>query len=142
MHGLISASSRRRQRRSARRHIRHGQRAAALRAFTAARLYLDKAARTVAVAAECTGSNPRYVLAALTLLRNEDAGLVKDVLRDRIPLLKAAAQVQRVVELVTAYRSASVPQRATAAKRVGIDTVWDEMIVPTIAVERTEATSN
>ena len=51
MHGLISATHGRRQRASARRHYRHGWRAAVVRAFTAAGLYLNEQVPTLTAAA-------------------------------------------------------------------------------------------
>ena len=48
MHGLVTSGHRLRQRLSARRRFRHGQRAAAIRAFTGARLYLNCAVPTAA----------------------------------------------------------------------------------------------
>jgi len=47
----------RRQRASARRHFRHGWRAAAAQAFTAAEIYLDKRVPSLAAAAMHCGSN-------------------------------------------------------------------------------------
>jgi hypothetical protein len=64
MHDLVTSPHRLRQRQSARRHFRHGKRAAATRAFTGARLYLNGAVPTLAAAADSAGSNVAYVQAA------------------------------------------------------------------------------
>ena len=64
MHGLVTSGHRLRQRQSARRRFRHGQRAAAVRAFTGARLYLNCAVPTLAAAVDSTGSCPAYIQAA------------------------------------------------------------------------------
>ena len=93
MHGLIKVSPRRRQRASARRHFRHGCRAAAARAFTAAEIYLDKKAPSLAAAAMHCGSNVPYVQAAIVLIQNATARpqrMRQWVLEGRMPLLAAA----------------------------------------------------
>ena len=77
MHGLVTSGHRLRQRQSARRHFRHGKRAAATRAFTGARLYLNGAVPTLAAAADSTGSNVAYVQAAIVLLKADNASLVQ-----------------------------------------------------------------
>ena len=84
MHGFLKTTRRRRQ--SSRRHFRHGQRAAALRALTGARLYINQLTLTLVTAAESTGSSVGYVQAAVTLLRSENSSLVGEVLAGRIPL--------------------------------------------------------
>jgi hypothetical protein len=132
MHGLFKATPPRRQRKSSRRHFRHGLRAAAVRAFTAASLHLHKSplVSALASAAECTGSNVSYVRAATVLLKANNTSLIGEVMAGRIPLLQAASQVRHLVNLVEAYRAASPEARAAAGRTVGIDAVWDEMIVP------------
>lgn len=137
MHGFINGARRRRQ--SARRHFRGGRRTAALRAFTGAHLYLNKWVPTLATAAGSCGSNIEYVRAAVVLLRGDDETLQTSVLTGHTSLLAAAAQVRRLVDLIAAYRNASSAQKAAAGRAVGIDMVWDEMIIPTITVEREKA---
>jgi hypothetical protein len=95
MHGLIRRAARRRQRASARRHFRHGWRAAAARAFTGAELYLNKTAPTLAAAAACCGSNVQYVQAAIVLI--QDQKIRRSVLEGRVPLLAAAHEMRRAV---------------------------------------------
>ena len=97
MHGLVTSGHRLRQRQSARRRFRHGQRAAAVRAFTGARLYLNCAVPTLAAAADSTGSCPAYIQAAIILLKADNASLTAEVLAGRVSILQAAAQVRRVV---------------------------------------------
>jgi hypothetical protein len=126
MYGLTKGSRRRRQ--SARRHFRHGQCAAALRAITGARLYLNGAVPTLAVAAESTGSNPSYIQAALTLLRADNAPLVNEVLAGDIPIREAAAQIRPLVDLVTAYREAKDPDRVAFARACGVEAIFSTLV--------------
>jgi hypothetical protein len=136
---------RRRQRASARRHFRNGYRAAAARAFTAAELYLNKTAPTLAAAAIRCGSSLGYLQAALVLLKDQTAS-IDPVLVGDVPLLEAAHQVRRrqkaeritVEEMTTAWRSWSPGQRARFGREVGISDLWDHSIVPTISEERGE----
>src|SRR5262245_34679062 len=117
MHGLIKASCRRRQRRrSSHRRFRNGKRAAALRAFTAATLYASGSAPSLAIAAACCGSCTQYVRAAVVLQRSENRALIKNVLAGRVDLQRAAAQVRRVADLVSAYRRAADEDRVRFAR--------------------------
>jgi hypothetical protein len=111
--------------RSARRLFRHGQRAAVLRAFTAAGLYIDKTIPSLVTAAESCGSNVAYVTAAVILLRSENATLQEQVLRGHVPLLAAADQVKSVANLVTAYRAAKDTDRVAFARVCGTDAILD-----------------
>src|SRR6185436_1040173 len=86
--------------RSSRRHFRGRKRAAVLRAMTAARLYLDQTAPTLAAAAVECGSNERYVRAAVILIKTENAVLVDRALFGQVNLLKAAHDAQRLADLV------------------------------------------
>src|SRR5262245_29266741 len=91
--------TRRRQRASSRRHFRHGCRAAAARAFTAARIYLDQSIPTLAAAAMHCGSNVPYVQAAILLIQDETAPhpeiLRKAILKGRVSLLAAAREARQ-----------------------------------------------
>jgi len=131
MHGFIKSSGGSRQ--SARAHFRHGQRMAAVRALTAAHLYLDSP-WSLQKAAESCGSNVAYVRAAIALVRSENQTLINTVIRGFVPILTAAKQVQQLGQLIAAYRSATVPDRIAFAKVVGPTTLFDTMLAP--AVER------
>jgi hypothetical protein len=136
MHGLFNGYRRHRQ--SARRHfLRNGERAAALRALTGARLYLTKQVSSYAAAAECCGSNRLYVKAAVTVLTAENPALRGRVLRGWIPLMEAARQVEQVATLVRAYRAASAADRVEFAKIVGPTVLFDTALVP--AIDATDA---
>jgi hypothetical protein len=114
-----------RQYQSARRHFRHGKRAAVVRAFTAARLYINNAVPTLEAAAEACGSNVAYVQAALILMRAENASLVHDVLAGRVSILQAAREAQRLANLITAYREAKDPDRIAFVHACGAEAIFD-----------------
>jgi hypothetical protein len=131
MHGLFRAPRRHRQ--SARRHyLRSGERAAALRALTGARLYLTKQVSSYVAAAECCGSNRLYVKAAVTLLTAENSTLREQVLQGWIPLMAAAHQVERIAALVRAYRVATSADRVEFARVVGPTTLFDNALIPAL----------
>jgi len=157
MHGYIARRRRRRQ--SARRHfLRNGQCAAALRAFTGARGYLSGQFPTLPVAAVSVGSNTHYVKAAVTILQTEDPALINRAMCGQ-SILSIAAEVKPLAELMMAYRSASVSpevlrafaaatgatsdlgehllhstpiQRTEAARGLGAEVVWNDMIEPLV----------
>jgi hypothetical protein len=128
MHGLVTSGHRLRQRQSERRRFRHGQRAAAVRAFTGARLYLNCAVPTLAAAADSTGSCPAYIQAAIILLKADNASLTAEVLAGRVSLLQAAAQVRRMVDLVTAYKLAQDPDRVAFARACGVERIFNVLV--------------
>jgi hypothetical protein len=144
MHGLIRATHRRRQRASSRRHVRHGWRAAAVRAFTGARLYLNKQAPTLVRAAEDCGSNVHYVRAALVVIKDGSLHNQGLVLTGHVPLLVAANQMRRrrkaelitADEAVAAWRLWSPAQRAEFGRGAGISEIWDNAIIPVMSEER------
>jgi hypothetical protein len=144
MHGLINGTSHRRQHASARRHFRHGWRAAVVRAFTAAGLYLNEQVPTLTAAAERCGSNLPYVRAAIVLIKHETLSGQEKVLRGHVPLLVAANQAWRqrkvkditVDEVVMSWRRWTPEQRAEFGRGAGISEVWDHAIAPVINEER------
>jgi hypothetical protein len=99
---------------------------------TGARLYLQKSAPTLIAAAECCGSNVRYVRAAVALCNSENATLLDDVLAGRTPLLQAAAQAKPAADLVVAYRRAGPQDLIDLCRAVGADTIFTNMIEPAI----------
>jgi hypothetical protein len=137
----------RRRRASARRYIRHGCRAAAARAFTAAKGYLDGTFSTLAQAADCCGSNVLYVQAALVLLQDKtapDPQMVRElVLEGHMPLLAAARAARRrqegagvtVERMAAAYRCWTPAQRAAFGRVVGVSELWESAIMPAIGKE-------
>jgi len=162
MHGFDNGGLRPRRRRR-RQFNPDGERLAALRAFTGARLVRAEAI-SMAEAAERSGSNRCYVKAALTLLASENTTLIQRVVAGHVPLRAAAAQMKRLAQLVAAYRWSSATdrnkfrdltgltnnladhlihadpaERAEAARALGADVVWDEMILPIIQQDRQSA---
>jgi len=136
MRGLLRCNSPRRQRASARRHFRHGCRAAAARAFTAAEIYLDKRVPSLAAAAMHCGSNVQYVQAAIVLIQNETAKpqqMRQWVLEGRMPLLAAAHAAKQLAS----WRR-WMKQRVQFGRNVGITEVWADAIVPALGEERGE----
>jgi hypothetical protein len=130
MHGFNAVLKRkryRRQYRSARRHFRHGLRAAVMRAVTAAKLYASGSASTITIAAASCGSSEIYVKAAITLLRAENAVLLERVLTGDISLLRAAAQTKRIADLVAAYRCANDADRIAFMRACGTENILDEL---------------
>ena len=115
-------------------HYRRGQRAAALRAITGARIWFGEplVARTQAQAAVMTGSNYQYLNAAVTLLRSEDAGLLADVVAGRMSLLRAAAIVKKRARLLRAYREAGAADLAAVGCKVGAAEVFDRVVAPAL----------
>jgi hypothetical protein len=114
--------------RARRRHMRHGVCAAALRAITAARLYASGTIPNLIKAAESCGSNVHYIRAAIILLRSKDSVLLDRVLRGHIPLLAAASQVRRFVDLVAAYQAADVKDHVDSFRVLGPERVFDEAV--------------
>jgi hypothetical protein len=114
-------------------HKRNGVCLAALRAFTAAQLYL--APENTFDLAECAlrcGSGVVYVRAAIVLLEHDDPTLIDAVVHGRINILAAAKPIAAEMRLVAAFTAASPKARAAAGARIGSAAVWDSLIVPTI----------
>ncbi len=112
-----------------RRHMRYGVCAAALRAITAARLYLSGTVPDLIKAAESCGSNVHYVRAAIVVLRAENSVLLDRVLCGHVSLLAAASQVRRLVDLIAAYRAATEKDHVASFRVVGPDRVFDEVVL-------------
>jgi len=125
--GTVSKSTPRRYR-SARRRFRDGRCAAAVRALTGARLYLSGAVPTLAKAAESTGSCTPYVRAAAILLKADNTGRVQNVVAGHVPLLQAAREAERLVNLVTAYREAKDPDRVAFARACGTEAILNVLV--------------
>jgi hypothetical protein len=114
------------------RHTRAGQCAAAVRATTAAKLYLAGQVPSVAAAALGCGAYVAYTRAAVILLQSENATMLERVLRGHIPLSTAAQQLKQVAALVDAYRAAAAVERVAFARAVGPTVLFDNMLVPAI----------
>jgi hypothetical protein len=79
-------------------------------------------------ASESCGSTPKYVVAAIILLRSENAVLLDRVLRGHVSILAAASQVRRLVELIAAYKAADAKDHITTFRMLGPDRVFDEVV--------------
>ena len=114
--------------------IHHGQRRAALQGVTAARAYLAKLpwAPTIAIAAECCGSNPAYVRATIILLKAEDERALEMVLRGSWSLLETAARLKARARCVSTLRETPLSDLPAVTRTVGVDFVWDNLISPTL----------
>jgi hypothetical protein len=127
----------RRPRQSPRRQIRNGQRAAALRAITAAKFYLRGEFKTVSDASESCGANVKYTMAASVLLR---AGYnLDDVLSGNLPLLTVADELRPTVELVEALERARPRDLARAGRRFGAEKLFTSMVEPALDSDSTIA---
>ena len=146
-------------RRSSRRHFRNGVCAAALRAMTAAKVYLFGGENiTFAEAAARHGSNVAYVRAGITLIKAGDQFLIRRVMHGDIPILVAAKLVEPLVMLLAGYAKASPKvkddffavtgctadlglhlvassaiERTESAKRFGnAEAIWEQMVMPLV----------
>jgi hypothetical protein len=134
-----------------------------LRAYTAASHVQNEGCARKAAAKAC-GSNPHYVAAMLALLSSENWSLINKVLTGEVSLLAAAQEMGRLATAVAAYRAMAAEdrkaftvltgvtadltdhlvhsdpsQRAEAARALGPDVVWDEMVMPLIVEDRQSA---
>src|SRR5262249_14906218 len=105
--------------------FRNNQRAAALRAFTAASLFASGSAPSVAAAAVCCGSCPPYLGGAGTALPSQNKTIIKEMLSGAMGLSRAAAQVRRVADLVSAYRRAADKDRVSFARAGNAEQLLD-----------------
>jgi hypothetical protein len=162
MHGF-QRSGLRPRRRHRRQFNRDRKRRAVLRALTGAKLYLAGWFSSLAAAAEAVGAGVDYVRAAIILLRSENVSLLQKVLAGEAPMLAAARETVKLAAAVTAYKAMTAadrkafavvtgatadltdhlvrsipPQRAEAARALGADVVWDQMVLP-LLVEDKEA---
>jgi len=55
------------------------------------------------------------------------------VLRGEVPVLVAAAQVEGLARLLTAFAAASAETKVAFAETVGVETLFDTAIAPNIA---------
>jgi hypothetical protein len=143
--------------RSRRRRFRGGQSVAALHALLAARAYAAGWFNTLTDAAVSAGASVDYTRAALVLLKNGNDDLIHHVLQGQVTFLSAAAQVAPQVRMIEAFKKASpenlkavyaatgmtsdlgehilhssAEKQIAAARKVGVDVLWDGMIAPVI----------
>jgi hypothetical protein len=100
-----------------------------VKAFLAAKGYLDGQFPTLASAASFYGTNPAYVAAAVALIKAGDDDLIKKVLRGSASLLAAAGSVRRVVRMVEDFGMSSATERRWFGQAVGPAKVFDDVVV-------------
>jgi hypothetical protein len=136
MHGYLSETSKlpRRSRQSPRRQHRGGQRAAYLRAWTAARLRSGEPIPrpTLTEAAILCGSSVPYIAALELVMQQGDPRLIDQILRGKIPLMVAANLLRKRGKLARAYRKASPKDRIDAVRALGPTRIFDEALVPAL----------
>jgi hypothetical protein len=114
------------------RHYRHGQRAAAFRAVTAAKAYLRGDQSSLVEAAEAHGSCPSYVAAGIVVVQSQDPVLVDAVITGTLPLLGAAESVKNVAHALVAFQRLSAVERITFGAQVGVKELWDDCVCPVL----------
>jgi hypothetical protein len=129
----FNGTSPRRQRRSPHRQFRNGQRAAVLRAVTAAGLYdTAPASDTLAKAAAACGTSIPYLRGALALRDHGDERLIRSVMFGHLSLQEAVKEIEPVVRLARAYRSASTSDRVAFARRVGVNDIFETLVTASV----------
>jgi hypothetical protein len=160
MHGFQQGGLRPRRRRR-RQFNPDGERLAVKRGLTGAKLYLAGWFPSLKTAAEAVGAGVDYVRAAVALLRAENTSLLRKVLAGETPMLAAARGTLQLAAAVAAYKAMveadrkafasitgatadltdhlarSVPsKRAEAARGIGAEAVWEQMVLPLITEDR------
>jgi hypothetical protein len=132
MHGFISGNGHARQ---AQRPRRDKQRARALyRGYAAACARMGKPIEpeTDQQAVNLFGTSPAYLAAFKLLIEYGDHELTFAALTGEIPVLTAAKRVRKSVKLTKAYTAADADARKALGEHVGVDVIWDEVVVPSL----------
>jgi hypothetical protein len=115
------------------RHFRGGARAAAARAFCAAKLYLGLPIKTgrlnLSTASVLTGSNPAYTEAASVILQCRDTKLIDDVLSGRRPILSTAKQLRNRAKLFASYQNATGEDLAALGRAATPHAIFDDCVM-------------
>lgn len=106
----------------------------ALAAFIAATLLNGGAfgIHTATAATVGTGVPRASIKAAQIILQSGDDNRVRDVLAGRQALLAAAKQVRGRAKLIESFKAASVEDRAAFGRAVGVATIFDAAITPSL----------
>jgi hypothetical protein len=121
--------------------------------LTGGQLYLQGKTTTLHQSAISVGSNVRYIMAAVLLIKANDTRLIDAVVHGNISILAAARLVKPQVKAIEAINAASPVNKAAiynstgltdelfrllvdsssakrtdAAARLGVGKVWDEMV--------------
>jgi len=134
MHGLIKAQRRHLKHKSPHRQRPYGQRAAARKALTAAKLHLGIPLEPSSMRedSERCGANLAYTRAMITLIKAEDDHALELVLRGSWPLLETAARLKARANLIAAYRKTDAADHRAFGRQIGPAQVWDDVIAPLI----------
>jgi hypothetical protein len=131
MHGFAATlKPPRRTRQSPLRQHWGGQRAAIVRAWTAARLRSGEPIPrpTLTEAAIMCGSSAPYITAIELIMEHGDPRLIDQILHKKIPLMMAANLLRKRTRLVKAYHKASPNDRVAAARVIGPEKIFDEAL--------------
>ena len=106
----------------------------ALRAFIAADLLREGkyGIGTVTAASLCTSGIAALLYAAPILLQSDDESLIAKVLKGREALQSAAAKVHRRAKLIEDFKNATVEDRAAFGHAVGVATLFDSAVAPSL----------
>ena len=132
MHCFIPGNGHGRQ---VRRPRRNRQRDRALcRGYAAACARVGKpiAPETDQEAVNLFGTSRAYLAAFKTLIEYGDHDLTWAALTGQIPALTAAKRVRKSVKLKKAYTAADADARKALGEDVGVDNIWDEVLLPNL----------
>ena len=106
----------------------------ALQAFIAAQLLREGAfgIKTITATSLISGISRPSIQAAVLLLQNGDDALVTDVLNGRRPLIQAAKSIRNRARLIEGFRVASPEDRAAFGHAVGVATLFDSAVAPSL----------
>src|SRR5262245_56403608 len=136
---IIKAGNSNGRRHSSRRHFRCGVCAAALRAMTAARVYLIKGENiTLEEVAARHGASVQYVRAAIMLIKSKDQPLIDSVMLGNVPILTAAKQAAPLAMMLTAYGEASAKNKDDFFVATGCTNDLGKQLITTPPAERTK----
>jgi hypothetical protein len=113
-----------------RRQFRGGEHVAVKRAFAAAKLYGAGAFTTAREAIETCVTSSDDFAAARVLFAVGDQGAIREVLCGDQSLIAAAKKARKVTSLVRTYRAASLDDLAKLGEIVGIECLFDQVVVP------------
>jgi hypothetical protein len=88
--------------------------------------------KTVSATSRMSGVSRPSIHAAVLLLQNGDDALVTDVLHGRRPLIQAAKSIRNRARLIEDFRQASPADRVAFGAAVGVGTLFDSAISPSL----------
>ena len=88
--------------------------------------------KTITATSLISGISRPSIQAAVLLLQNCDDALVTDVLNGRRPLIQAAKSIRNRARLIQDFRAASPEDRAAFGHAVGVATLFDSAVAPSL----------